>query len=131
MVIDDVNTLIRNMFNSLINNGFKRLPMAEVTLGKSFSPQFNKFLSDADLGLVPLTRMVNGLGYELHVVPIKSDNEEFKKVLDKQYESFLETSKNDLIDHIENRPTPTRVTSTGKASKVFDNVVDELLNDLD
>lgn len=127
MIINEVNTVLRLMFNELIENGFKKFPMAEVTLGKSFSPQFNKFLDDVDLGLNPLTRMVNGLGFELHLVPVKSDNNEFKKSMEDQFSSFLAISKNDLIDHIENRPEVKR----GKTNKVYEDIVDDLLNGLD
>jgi len=127
MLINEVNTVLRLMFNELIESGFKKFPMAEVTLGKSFSPQFNKFLEDVDLGLNPLTRMVNGLGFDLHLVPVKSDNSEFKKLMEDQFTSFLATSKNDLIDHIENRPEVKK----GKTNKLYEDIVDDLLNGLD
>ena len=131
MVIEELNEVTRQMYAELIDRGFKKFPMAEVTLGKSFSPQFNKFIEGDDLGLNPLTRMFNGLGGKLHIVPAKEGDSEFEKIIEKQYRSFLETSKNDLIDHIENRPDPKRNNINNTNNKVYSNIVDELLDDLD
>jgi hypothetical protein len=128
MKINELNNTLRLMFNSLIERGFKKFPMADVTLGRAFSPQFNKFLVETDLGLNPLERMVNGLGYELHLIPIKPGDNEFKKSMDDKYNEFIENSKNDLIDHIENRPTKQ---TTGKVTQAFNDEVENLLADLE
>lgn len=129
MQLDELNNALRDMYNGLVDSGFKKFPMAEVTLGKAFSPQFNKFLEDTDLGINPLIRMINGLGYELHIIPVKSDDNEFKKIMNEHYTSFFDMSKNDLIDHIENRKF-TR-SGSSKTVKVFETVIDDLLNDLE
>jgi hypothetical protein len=124
--------LRKNVFNDLINRGFKKFPMSEVTLGKAFAPQFNKFLTEVDLSLNPLERMINGLGFELHLVPIKSNDNETKRLLDNIYSNFVEISKNDLIDHIENRPTNIRVNgNNGKISKMFNEALEDILLNLD
>jgi hypothetical protein len=127
MLVNELNDSLRNLFSDLINKGYKKFSMTEVTLGKAFSPQFNKFLEDTDLGLSPLERMVNGLGFELHLIPIKSGDLEFKKIIDQKYEEFLDNSKNDLIDHIENRPVkPTG----GVVTKAFDAALEDMFDDL-
>lgn len=127
MVVNELNESLRAMFTGLIKNGYKKFPMTEVTLGKAFSPQFNKFLEDTDLGLSPLERMVNGLGFELHLMPVKSGDTEFKKIMDQKYSEFIESSKNDLIDHIENRPVKQ---SGGKVTKAFDDALEDMFADL-
>ncbi len=128
MKINELNETLRSMFNALIERGFKKFPMADVTLGRAFSPQFNKFLVESDLGLNPLERMVNGLGYELHLIPIKPGDNEFKKSMDDKYNEFIENSKNDLIDHIENRPSKQ---TTGKVTQAFEEVLDDIFADLE
>ena len=127
MLVNELNDSLRNLFSDLINKGYRKFSMTEVTLGKAFSPQFNKFLEDTDLGLSPLERMVNGLGFELHLIPIKSGDLEFKKIIDQKYEEFLDNSKNDLIDHIENRPVKQ---TGGTVTKAFDNALEDMFADL-
>ncbi len=128
MKINELNEILRTMFNTLIERGFKKFSMADVTLGRAFSPQFNKFLVEADLGLNPLERMINGLGYELHLIPIKSDDNDFIEIINEKYNEFIENSKNDLIDHIENRPIKQ---VNNKTSKIFDEALDDILADLE
>lgn len=127
MIVNELNESLRNLFIGLINKGYKKFSMTEVTLGKAFSPQFNKFLENTDLGLSPLERMVNGLGFELHLIPVKAGDTEFKKVMDQKHSEFLENSKNDLVDHIENRPVKQ---SGGKVTKAFDNALEDMFADL-
>lgn len=123
----ELNTVLRGLFKGLIDQGYKKLPMVEVTLGKTFSPQFSKFIEETNLGLIPLERMVNGLGYDLHLVPVKSDNQEFHKELNEQYQKFLDMARNDLVDYLDNRPT----SSTRTRSTVFDEELDDILNELE
>lgn len=132
MVINQLNDLLRQIFGELVEKGYKKKPMADVTLGSSFGPQFNKFFVEkTDLGLSPLTRMVEGLGYELHLVPIKQDDEETKKLLESQYETFESETKEDLINYLDNRPAQTRSSGGGKVSKAFDDHVDDIFDQLD
>jgi len=128
MVIEEFNEELRQIFVRLGELGFKRFPMAEVTLGKSFSPQFNKYVDGDDLGMNPLIRMVNGLGGKLHITPVKEGDTKFEKFLDDQCHSFLDTAKNDLIDHIENRPDPKRNNKIN--NKAYGNIIEELLDEL-
>lgn len=130
MKSDEFNNLLRNIFKELIEQGYKKYPMVEVTLGKTFSPQFSKFLEESDLGLTPLERMVKGLGFELNIVPSKPDDEEFNNKMHEKYMEFANTSKNDLTDYLDNR----QVKSGGKTTtdqSAFDDVLDDLFNELE
>lgn len=129
---ENFNSLLRNLFTELINQGYKKFPITEVTLGKTFGPQFSKFLEDSDLGLTPLERMIRGLGFELHLIPVKSNDNEFHKQMDKKYQEFIDTSKSDLIDYLDNRPTKS---GGGNKTKIdndaFDDVLDDLFNEIE
>ncbi len=134
MKIDELNSVLRNIFKELFDEGYKRLPIAEVTLGKSFSPQFGKFMEDTDLGYVPISRMINGLGFELCVIPIKSDDDKAIKFIQEQYKQFIKTTKNDLIDYLDNRTTSSPIRkrkSTSELEKIFDEVINDYINDIE
>jgi len=130
MNAENFNGLLRNIFIELINQGYKKFPMAEVTLGKTFSPQFSKFLEETNLGLTPLERMVKGLGFELHLIPVKVDDQESHEFMNKKYQEFVETSKNDLIDYLDNREVKTGGKSSTSES-IFDEELDDLLNEIE
>ena len=125
----ELNTILRDLFKQLIDQGYKKLPMVEVTLGKTFSPQFGKFVEESDLGLIPLERMIKGLGFELHLVPVKSEDKEFHKEMDQKYQEFINTAKNDLVDYLDNRPIKS--TSSHSKGSVFDDELENILNELD
>jgi len=123
----ELNMILRDLFKQLIDQGYKKLPMVEVTLGKTFSPQFGKFVDETDLGLIPLERMIKGLGFELHLVPVKSEDKDFHSRMNGKYQEFINISKNDLIDYLDNRP---KNTNHNKGS-VFDNELEDILNELE
>jgi len=123
----ELNMILRDLFKQLIDQGYKKLPMVEVTLGKTFSPQFGKFIDQTDLGLIPLERMIKGLGFELHLVPVKSEDKEFHSKMNEKYQEFINTSKNDLVDYLDNRPLKNNNTR----GSVFDDELEDILNELE
>jgi len=123
----ELNMILRDLFKQLIDQGYKKLPMVEVTLGKTFSPQFGKFIDQTDLGLIPLERMIKGLGFELHLVPVKSEDKEFHSKMNEKYQEFVNTSKNDLVDYLDNRPLKNNNTR----GSVFDDELEDILNELE
>jgi len=123
----ELNVVLRDLFKSLIDQGYKKLPIVEVTLGKTFSPQFTKFMDGNDLGLVPLQRMIKGLGYEVHLVPVKSEDKKFHGEMNDKYQGFINAAKNDLIDYLDNRS----VKSTSIEKSVFDDEIENILNELE
>ena len=126
MEIEQLNSVMRDMFTNLINNGYNKTSIAEVTLGKTFVPQFCKYVNNTNLGLIPLERMIKNLGFELHLVPIKSNDNEFNTLLDTQLLNFLTICKNDLIDYLDNRPIRQNTDS-----KTFEDEIDNMINELE
>jgi hypothetical protein len=127
MQINELNSTVRTLIQQLVDQGYKKKPICDVTLGSSFNPQFSNFLNGENLGLQPLTRLIEGLGFELHIVPIKKDNNEsqVENDLQKKYDEFIQLSNQELIEYLENRP----VVSRG-ASKNPDGGVAGALNDM-
>lgn len=128
MTSEDLNQIIRELFTKLIDSGYKKLPICNVTLGQNFSPQFDKFIKGTDLGLGPLTRILDGLGHNMALVPVKDDDKEFKQQIQKKYQEFIGEANTDLIDFLENRTTPQR---TATVSKYVEGEVDDLINEIE
>ena len=131
MRISDLNKILRQIFKELIDKGYRKLPMAEVTLGRSFTPQFTKFVEETDLGYIPIERMVEGLGFNLMLIPVKDSDTEFNQKIQEKYQEFIKICKNDLIDHLDNRTIKVRVRGNSELDKLFDDVIDDLINDVE
>ncbi len=127
MEISQLNACLREMFVKLIGDGFTKSSITEVTLGKSFNPQFTKFIDDTDLGIKPLTRMIESLGYDLHIVPIKPTDTVFNKIVEKQMNVFYKETNSDLMDYLDNKEGGIKIrTISDKFIPFIDQFMDEI-----
>lgn|GEM_PF-2986512 len=126
MKIDELNSCIRDIFKKLLTNGFNKSSISEITLGRSFIPQCIKFIDDVDLGLKPLTRLIDRLGYQVHIVPVRPDDEEFQKYINKKTEEFHNESYSEILDYLDNKPFTAKPI---KINKTFENIINQLLEE--
>lgn len=126
-----MNNTLRTMIKNILEKGYRRLPICEVTLGKAFSVQFNKFVDGTDLGYNPMSRFVNGLGYELYVVPVKSSDEETIQAINKAYSSFISSSKSDIIDYLDSRQKGKPGRKPTGIAEEFNDVLSNLIDDIE
>lgn len=127
MQIAELNEYIRNMFKTLIKNGFTKSSISGITLGRSFTPQFTKFVENTDLGLKPLTRMIEGLGYDIHIVPIKPEDVESQRYIEEKMVEFYQESNSEILDYLDNSQHIPQVITI---NKMFQKVIDELTEDI-
>ncbi|MCD6435967.1 MAG: hypothetical protein J7L15_06220 [Clostridiales bacterium] len=128
MKIDEINEYIRSMFIKLINNGFTKSSISEITLGRSFTPQFTKFIEQTDLGLKPITRMIEGLGYDIHIVPIKSEDVKNQKYIEQIMTDFYQNSNSEILDYLDN--SQCTVSTPIKINKTYQLIIDELCQNI-
>lgn len=126
MQINELNEYIRKMFKKLISNGFTKTSISEITLGRSFTPQCTKFIENTDLGLKPLTRIIDRLGYEVHIVPVKSDDTEFQTYINNKMIEFYQESNSEILDYLDNNQ---RTSSSIKINDTFAKIIDELIEE--
>lgn len=126
MRIDELNSMLREMFKQFVDNGYKKHPICSVTLGDTFGPQFTNFLNGNDLGLGPLTRIIENLGYEIHLVPVSNDDQEAQTLIQDRANNFVREISSDLKDFLDNRQP-----KSGKVSQAFDNEIQELMSEID
>lgn len=130
MLHKDFNSILREMFISLNNDGYKYHPMCNVTLGSASNPQFKSFIDGNSLGIGPLERMISGLQYELHLVPVHKDDKEAKKYINDITYDFVKNSQSNLINHLENRPVAVRGPKQ-QVKSAFQSTVDSLISGLE
>ena len=79
MKADKLNENLRTLIENLINDGYLKYNIAALTLGASRMDQINKFLDGRDMGIKPLVKFFDALGFDLHIVPIPKDSPETEK----------------------------------------------------
>lgn len=70
------NSFLRDFLLDIINKGYSSNKLCYLLLGQQSLGQFKTFLDEGtDLGIKPLNRMFNSVGYELSLVPVKKGSE--------------------------------------------------------
>ena len=126
----EMNNILRDMFKKLVEDGFPKNPMCAVTLGTNANPYFNKFLDGTELGIKPLARMIEGLGYDLHLVPVKKDDAEAMKKLEADSEEFIGDAMDTLKEFLENHSATPRASGGGRVAAELSSAVDGLFEEL-
>lgn len=127
MIVSEMNSTLREMFFEFLNKGYKKNHMCEVTLGLGSNPQFDQFLKGHDLGSIPLTRMFEGLGFELHLIPVKKTDREKLETVSALSDNFLNESKDKLEKFLSSK-TSGRIPSETK--EAFATQVEKILKEL-
>lgn len=115
MQSDRFNEKLRSIFQKLINDGFSKTDVANVSLGATRIDQLNGFLSGTNLGIKPLVKIFNLMGYTLHLVPIvKKDQNLEKKINEITFKGFdsIEWLLFDYLQKKMNEQLQTRKSST-------------------
>lgn len=131
MKIGDFNTIVRELLKKLVQKGYPKHPMCAATLGAAANPQFDRFMKGTDLGAIPMGRLVDGLGYELCVIPVKQGDTDAKAYIEQCASAFLGDAETTLVEHLENRPVSTRNSGGGPVAAAIEGTVKEMIFELD
>lgn len=111
---EELNTLLREFFKSLENDGYPGQDICSATLGAQAKPTYDNFIKNNKvLGVKPLSRIFDNLGYDLHLIPIKKENLETSTQLNNTTLEFVTDSNLELRNFFENR-VPTKKKSGRK-----------------
>jgi len=130
MNIETVNSVVRNMLQDLVNDGYKKRHICSLTLGLQSEPQFDNFLKGNDLGFKPLQRIINNLGYDINIAIIPKEENEIEKFIKDTNYNFLSESKQPLVDYLNNKTTlnDALALKTGTISDVADKLFEQIIN---
>ena len=118
----------RQIISDLIELGIKKTHIKGVLVPTSMN-QFYRFIeNDIDISLAALNKMLNNVGYELHVVPLKKDcleDNECKEVMDK-----INNIASDALAEISEILESRAGKETKSRKKILTPETEEYLNDL-
>ncbi len=123
-----LNNAVRDIFQKVIGDGYKKNHVCALTLGSQCVPQFDRFLKGRDFGIKPMERVLSAFDYELRLVPIPKNDADKVASVDAMCEEFLDNTTQILITSLENVQLKT---PTGRTSPMFQEVAADILkNDL-
>lgn len=127
MNIGELNAGMRDFFKKLEEDGHNKNALCKITLGPSFTPQFTKFMNGTDLGLNPLTRMFQGLGFDIHIVPVKQGDTSINDIFDNQFMQVLDVESN-ITSFLNNEVIIRRPPNNKSTSTVVDDIMSQILD---
>ena len=102
MTLGRFNYELRRVLGNLISDGFQQKDVSGLTFGLNRQDQLRSFLQGRDISGKPLQRILDGLGFELHIVPVgKKDIEELER-LETISENSMEALQLTLVEYLEN-----------------------------
>lgn len=132
MNIEDMNTLLREMTSALLQEGYKKTSICATTLGTQSNPQFSKFVEGNDLGLKAMQRFFDGLGYDLHVVPVRKEDSKRKSDLETDSYEFAKDSHDQLSKYLKDRNVKRGpVSGSGEVNEALQSVLEQELEKID
>lgn len=129
MLIEDLNTVIRETLTKIIKLGHSPGQIARLLLSFNGPVALSEFMRHTDpreFGLKPLTRIGDVLGYQLKLVYVKEDNHELNETLDNVNLLFADDMVCQLITYID---THSGIEGDN-ASKISSKRQAELINNL-
>jgi hypothetical protein len=107
--VEGLNGLIREFFRSLEGDGYGEQEICSVTMGAQARPTYDNFVKhEKNLGIKPLSRIFDNLGYDLHLVPIKKDDSDKSQNYHETTMEFITDSNLELRHFFENKPPPKK-----------------------
>ena len=102
------NHAVKEMFESLISDGYSQNDISAVTFGKNRQDQMKEFLRGRRVSGKPLINMFEDLGFEVHIVPVnKSDSAAVEKINEITSDT-LEAIQLTFVDYLENKEEDKR-----------------------
>jgi len=108
---NDFNNHLRNIFSSLLSDGFLKSDLSNVTFGNNRQDQLKEFLAGRNLGLKPLNKIFEPLGFEFHMVPILKSKVKDQELVNNMANDALESIRWILLDYLENLKAKKREKS--------------------
>lgn len=122
-----INNDIREIFQKVISDGYKKNHVCALTLGSQCVPQFDGFLRGRDFGIKPLERVLGAFDYEIHVVAVPKDDEKTKAQINAIHSECVENVTQVLITSLDNESLKT---TSGRTSPLFKESANEILKQI-
>ena len=126
MDFESYNRCIRDLINSIIDDGYKHSQVCAITVGNQRSSQLKDFLNGKNLGFKPHDKIMNSLDYTMHLVPIPNGNKEKNEIVEDLTKDFIDDFKFSMIEYLENEDKIKKAENRARP-KIFSEKIDELI----
>lgn len=100
---NELNNEIRNMCSQCISDGSSKRNVCTVILDAGLQSQFQGFLDGNNLGLKPLTKIIDKFkDYELRLIVVNKNDSETISAINGINKDFIEKGKVKLVKALEN-----------------------------
>jgi len=123
---------LKSIIRDLLNK-YAKSHIIAMTLGSTSANMFNKFIEedDAMIGIRPLIRALDNLGYDLELVPVpKNDNETKKLIDDICRENFIEHVYEIMVNALESGDFDDSSRSKSGVAKYISDLAKEIVEKL-
>lgn len=129
MKVENLNGALRELFQELVNDRFKKRHICGLTLGAQNEPQFDGFLKGNDFGIKPLQRLIQNMNFNFNIIIIPEGNTEISNFVGEVNNEFLLTCKKYLVEQLsdENAVRSASVAKTGIIANVSSELFDEIV----
>jgi len=129
MQVEQVNSILRGIFNDLINDGFKKSHVCGITLGGSNVPQFDSFMKGVDFGIKPLQRIIENRKFDFKITIVPKNETEISKFIEATNIESLKRIKAEMLKTLEDDDSirAASVPKTGVIAKVSSTLFDEIV----
>ena len=132
MKYDELNIFLKSIIRDLLSK-YAKSHIIAMTLGSTSANMFNKFVEedDAMVGIRPLIRVLDNLGYDLELVPVPKNDNETKKLIDVICrENFIEHVYEIMVNALESGnfddSSKSKSGITGHISDLAKKIVEQL-----
>lgn len=129
MKVENLNGALRELFQELVNDRFKKRHICGLTLGAQNEPQFDGFLKGNDFGIKPLQRLIQNMNFNFNIIIIPKGDEQITKFVEEVNTEFISTCKEYLVQQLsdENAIKSATVAKTGIIAEVSNELFDEII----
>jgi len=128
MQIEQINLIFREIFNELINDGYKKSNICSITLGSSNVPQFDSFMKGTDFGIKPLQRIIENQGYNFKIIISPKESPEISKFVEDVNVESLKDIKSVMLKTLDNENSVrlASIPKTGIVAGVINDIFEEI-----
>jgi hypothetical protein len=128
MQVEQINSIFREIFNELINDGYKKSNVCSITLGSSNVPQFDSFIKGTDFGIKPLQRIIENQGFNFKIIISPKESPEISKFVDDVNVESLKDIKSIMLKTLDNENSIklASIPKTGIIAGVTNDIFEEI-----
>lgn len=129
MQVEQINSIFREIFSELINDGYKKSNVCSITLGSSNVPQFDSFIKGTDFGFKPLQRIIENQGFNFKIIISPKESPEISKFIEDVNVESLKEIKAIMLKTLDNENSIklASIPKTGVIAGVTNDIFEEII----